>query len=116
MERRCTTRMPLRFAVRLRVGTELYEGHSSDVDAHGACIQVVEQSLTQHTTAPRLHSDDRGALELFIGESDIVVRIRIARIQRRRGHVYLGLAMDDPGEAVRLAQVLAQHGYIANSF
>jgi PilZ domain len=110
-ERRALPRIPVCMPVRLRIGRALYEGHAHDVSAGGVSIQVVEQSPTRAAPEPSLARNDRGALELFIDESHLAIRVRIARVQRRRGQTYLGLALDDPDEAVRLAKVLAEHEY-----
>jgi PilZ domain len=110
-ERRLAPRLPLRLPVRLRLGPEVYDGHSSDVAAGGMAVQVIEQPPAHQAAERKLYSDDRGALELFLGDSQIAVRVRIARVQRNHGQAYVGLIIDDPREAERLVKSLADHGY-----
>jgi hypothetical protein len=115
-EQRRAPRLPLRVPVRLRIGLEIFDGHSHDICSGGAGVQVVEPQPAWHTTPPpKLNSDDRGALELFLNDSKIAVRVRITRVQRSRGQAHVGLAIDDPREADRLVNLLVDHGYAAGA-
>lgn len=100
-DRRQAARRPLNLPMRLRMGAGIFSGHARDISAGGIGVLLmpgVEDPVLHHTLAEH----ERGAVELFLGDIRLVVRVRIAHVRLNPDAVQLGAAIDTLEEAHRL--------------
>lgn len=109
-ERRHALRRPLDLPLRLRLGADLFAGRASDLSAGGIGMRFVPQPDAALILDDALGSHARGALEVLLGDIRFVARVRIAHVQPAPDSVYVGLAIDDGGEAARLIRRLEACG------